>query len=251
MKAELLILGVLHRGNLHPYEIKRRLTNAMVQCFTDVDVGTLYYAVRQLSKNKLIAPVSQKRVVRGGIKTVYRITPSGRRRFQQLLHGQFSVQGTVPQTLYVAMLFLHLCDLSRVAVLLREKMAHQKRAIDELHEIKNDLTPILGTGALHLLKHIEAQRKLDLAWLQSLSADVESGRVHDSPAYSGIRAQPARREARLARRMSKSEGQGRPRFDLLRATIAPAGTNRRTAVRRAPAGNTAPVRRNGNSRPPD
>ena len=50
MKAELIILGVLHRGNFHPYEIKRRLLNAMVQCYTDVDVGTLYYAIRQLAR---------------------------------------------------------------------------------------------------------------------------------------------------------------------------------------------------------
>ena len=42
MKAEFFILGVLHRGDFHPYEIKRRLNNALVECYTDVDVGTLY-----------------------------------------------------------------------------------------------------------------------------------------------------------------------------------------------------------------
>jgi DNA-binding PadR family transcriptional regulator len=192
MKAEILILGVLHRGNLHPYEIKRRLTNAMIQCFTDVDVGTLYYAVRKLSKNKLIAPVSQKRVMRGGIKTVYRITPSGKQRFRQLLHDQFELSGAVAQTLYVAMLFLHLCDRSRVAALLREKVVRQKSAINELARIKEELSPMLGTGALHLLMHLEAQRKLDLEWLQSLSADVAAGRVHDAPAFSGIRLRSER-----------------------------------------------------------
>jgi DNA-binding PadR family transcriptional regulator len=188
MKAEILILGVLHRGNLHPYEIKRRLTNAMIQCFTDVDVGTLYYAVRQLSKKQLIAPVSQKRVVRGGIKTVYRITPSGRRRFQELLHDQFTLPGTVAQTLYIPMLFLHLCDLSEVGVLLREKIGRQKLAIDELAKVKTELSPVPGTGALHLLKHLEAQRKLDLGWLQGLSDDVENGRIHDSPLYGGVQS---------------------------------------------------------------
>jgi len=198
MKAEILILGVLHRGNLHPYEIKRRLTNAMIQCFTDVDVGTLYYAVRQLSKKKLIAPVSRTRVVRGGIKTVYRITPSGRRRFQKLLHEQFALPGTVAQTLYIAMLFLHLCDHARVAVLLRDKAARQKDAIVELTQIKEELSPMLGTGALHLLRHLEAQRKLDLEWLRHLRADVENGRVYDSPVYSGIRARPAS-SARIAK----------------------------------------------------
>ena len=193
MKAEILILGVLHRGNLHPYEIKRRLTNAMIQCFTDVDVGTLYYAVRQLNKKQLIAPVSQKRVLRGGIKTVYRITPAGRRRFQELLHEQFTLPGTVAQTLYIPMLFLHLCDLSRVAPLLHEKIVRQKLAIDELAKVKTELSPVLGTGALHLLKHLEAQRKLDLGWLQGLSDDVDNGRIHDSPVYSG--AQSARDRA--------------------------------------------------------
>src|ERR1700756_3074835 len=99
MKAELYILGVLHRGDFHPYEIKRRLTNAMVECFTDVDVGTLYYAVRQLAKEKLIAAVSRERVSPGGTRTTYRITPTGRERFIELLHGQFAAGGPVASTL--------------------------------------------------------------------------------------------------------------------------------------------------------
>src|ERR1700744_5979435 len=106
MKAELLILGVLHRGNFHPYEIKRRLENAMVECYTDVDVGTLYYAVRQLAKKGLITAHSREQVARGGMRTVYAITASGKRRFQTLLHEQFALPGSVAETLYGAMLFL-------------------------------------------------------------------------------------------------------------------------------------------------
>ncbi len=193
MKAEILILGVLHRGNLHPYEIKRRLTNAMIQCFTDVDVGTLYYAVRKLSENKLIAPVSKQLVVRGGIKTVYRITPSGKQRFQELLHEQFELPGPVAQTLYIPMLFLHLCDRTRVADLLGKKEARQKADIDELAAIKKEISPNLGTGAQHLLKHLEAQRDLDLKWLQSLRADVAADRVYDSPVYARKRQRSASR----------------------------------------------------------
>src|SRR5215469_13361531 len=102
MKATLLILGVLHRGDFHPYEIKRRLENAMVECYTDVDVGTLYYAIRQLEKDELISAVSQERVARGGMRTVYRITESGRAEFQELLHKQFEQEGPVSQTLYGA-----------------------------------------------------------------------------------------------------------------------------------------------------
>ena len=115
MKAELYILGVLHRGDFHPYEIKRRLTQAMIGCFTDVDVGTLYYAVRQLAKRGLLTAVSRQRVARGGMRTVYRITPRGRERFRELLHAQFAAKGDLRETLYGPMLFLHLADLNLVA----------------------------------------------------------------------------------------------------------------------------------------
>ncbi|MGA8620519.1 MAG: PadR family transcriptional regulator [Candidatus Sulfotelmatobacter sp.] len=93
MKAELYILGILHRGDFHPYEIKRRLTQAMIECFTDVDIGTLYYAVRQLAECGLLTAVAHQRVARGGMRTVYRITLRGRDRFRELLHAQFAAEG--------------------------------------------------------------------------------------------------------------------------------------------------------------
>src|ERR1700755_423176 len=132
MKAELLILGVLHRGNFHPYEIKRRLKNAMVECYTDVDVGTLYYAIRQLEKSKLILAVRQERVARGGMRTVYGISPPGQRRFQQLLKDQFAAQGSVAQPLYSAMLFLQFSNLPLVADALRARISRETESIREV-----------------------------------------------------------------------------------------------------------------------
>src|ERR1700733_2451924 len=157
MRAELLILGVLHRGNLHPYEIKRRLEKAMVECYTDVDVGTLYYAIRQLAKDGLIAAVARQRVARGGVRTVYGITPAGRRRFQDLLRAQFEAEGSVAETLYSAMLFLHLCELPTIAELLRNKIARQTAAIQKIALVRKELAPLLSTGGQHLLVHLDQQ----------------------------------------------------------------------------------------------
>lgn len=179
MKAELLILGVLHRGNFHPYEIKRRLKNAMVECYTDVDVGTLYYAIRQLEKNKLIVAVRQERVARGGTRTVYGISPAGKRRFQQLLNEQFAAQGSVAQTLYGPMLFLQFSNLPLVADLLRTRISRETESIREVAGIRKHLGSVSATGALHLMKHLELQHRLDRKWLQGVLADVEKGRVRD------------------------------------------------------------------------
>jgi len=181
MKSELLILGVLHRGNFHPYEIKRRFNAAMIECYTAVDVGTLYYAIRQLAKDGLIKAVSRERVARGGMRTTYGITARGKRRFQELLHAQFATPGFVSQTLYPALLFLHLSDPRKVAALLKEKIAQQTEALRKTPVLRKQLSPVLSTGGLRLLQHLDLQRRLDRKWLQALLSDVTAGRVRDVP----------------------------------------------------------------------
>jgi len=179
MKAELLILGVLQRGNFHPYEIKRRLRKAMIECYTDVNVGTLYYAIRQLEKNELIIAVRRERVARGGVRTVYGISARGKRRFEQLLNEQFAAEGSVSQTLYAPMLFLQFSNLPLIAVLLRTRISRERQAIREIAEIRKQLGSTPATGALHLLKHLDLQHRLDHNWLRGVLADVEGGRVRD------------------------------------------------------------------------
>jgi DNA-binding PadR family transcriptional regulator len=181
MKAELYILGVLHRGNFHPYEIKRRLTQAKIECFTDVDVGTLYYAVRQLAESGLLSAVAHQRVARGGMRTVYRITPRGRERFRELLHGQFAAEGHLRETLYGPMLFLHLADLKVVAEALRTQIDRQNSRLAEIRKLRRQWTAMLATGSRHLMQHMAEQCRLNLRWLRAVLSDVEAGRIRDTP----------------------------------------------------------------------
>ena len=188
MDARLLILGVLHRGDFHPYEIKRRLEAAMVECYIDVDVGTLYYAVRQLEKAGFIEAVAQERVVRGGIRTIYRITPVGRFEFQEGLHRQLEKGGPVSQTLYGALLFMHLADRKRVQDALRRRIARLDELIAKLGPIREELGPKVSTGGDHLLRHIEQQRQIDHAWLKDLLADIEKHGIRDVADPAALRA---------------------------------------------------------------
>ena len=181
MKAELYILGVLHRGDFHPYEIKRRLTQAMIECFTDVDVGTLYYAVRQLARSGLLTAVAHQRVARGGMRTVYRITPRGRDRFREVLHAQFAGEGDLRETLYGPMLFLHLADLKLVAKALRTQIDRQNARLVELRKLRRQWAKMLPTGSRLLMQHMAERCRLDLRWLRAVLADVESGRISDTP----------------------------------------------------------------------
>jgi DNA-binding PadR family transcriptional regulator len=179
MNARLLVLGVLHRGDFHPYEIKRRLEAAMVECYIDVDVGTLYYAVRQLEKNELIEAVAEERVARGGVRTIYRMTASGRSEFRNGLHRQLEVEGPVSQTLYGALLFLHLADPDVVKDSLRRRVARLGDLIEKLRPIREEFAAKLSTGGESLLDHIGRQRRLDRNWLKALLTDIEAHGIRD------------------------------------------------------------------------
>ena len=179
MDARLLVLGVLHRGDFHPYEIKRRLEAAMVECYVDVDVGTLYYAVRKLEKDGFIAEVARERVARGGMRTIYRITRTGRTEFRNGLHAQFDVEGPVSQTLYGALLFLHLADAEVVKAALSRRIARLDELIAKLGPIRTQFAARLTTGGEHLLEHLDKQRRLDRAWARDLLADIEKNGIRD------------------------------------------------------------------------
>src|SRR5580698_4705109 len=188
MKAELYILGVLQRGDFHPYEIKRRLTQAMIECFTDVDTGTLYYAVGQLAEKGLVRAVAQEQVARGGMRTVYRITPRGRERFRELLHAQFAADGDLRATLYGPMLFLHLADLKVVAEAMRTQIDRQNARLAEIRKLHRQWAKSLPTGSRHLMQHMAEQCRLDLRWLRTVLADVEAGRIRDTPDLARLAA---------------------------------------------------------------
>jgi len=177
MKARLLVLGMLHRGDLHPYEMKRRFAAAMVDCYLDVDVGTLYYAIRQLEKEGAISAVAQERVARGGLRTIYRITPTGRAQFQDGFFRQFEEDGPVSQTLYGALLFLHCVDQARLAEAIRNRIARTDDLIAKLKPLHDEMAPALTTGGEHLFRHIEQQRRLDRDWLRGLLAEIEAGHM--------------------------------------------------------------------------
>jgi DNA-binding PadR family transcriptional regulator len=188
MNTRLLVLGVLHRGDFHPYEIKRRLEAAMVECYVDVDIGTLYYAVRQLEKEALIEAVAEERVARGGVRTIYAITPDGRAEFRKGLHRQFELEGPVSQTLYGALLLLHLADPEIVKDALRRKIARLDALIAKLQPIREQLAPVTSTGGKHLFDHVDRQRRLDRDWLKDLLTDIDSNGIRDVPQPSKLAA---------------------------------------------------------------
>jgi DNA-binding PadR family transcriptional regulator len=84
---EFAVLGLLHEGPMHGYELRKRL-NAALGVFRALSYGTLYPSLRGLLAKGLIteAPGATEGAVAGSrrARIVYELTADGKERFQGL-----------------------------------------------------------------------------------------------------------------------------------------------------------------------
>ncbi|WP_110240442.1 PadR family transcriptional regulator [Nocardioides gilvus] len=80
---ELAVLGLLHEGPLHGYELRKRL-NLMLGWGRVLSYGSLYPALKKMLRSRLISEdTSVPAPVTGRPRIVYRVTESGREEFRR------------------------------------------------------------------------------------------------------------------------------------------------------------------------
>ena len=76
----LFILGTLAAsGPLHGHQIRQQAQTDRTETWTDVQVGSVYGALKRLANEDLVREVRTERVGNRPERTVYEITPEGRR----------------------------------------------------------------------------------------------------------------------------------------------------------------------------
>ncbi len=81
---EFAVLGLLHEGPTHGYELRRRLNTALGP-FRALSYGTLYPALRSLLERGLIAETEDPRSAGRRRRVVYEITAAGKEQFSALV----------------------------------------------------------------------------------------------------------------------------------------------------------------------
>ncbi len=81
---EFAVLGLLHEGPTHGYDLRRRLNTALGP-FRALSYGTLYPALKSLLGRGLIAEVEDTRSVSKRARVVYQLTAAGKEQFADLV----------------------------------------------------------------------------------------------------------------------------------------------------------------------
>ena len=175
MKAEILILGLLHRGDMHPYEIKRRLKVAHADAYIDFDVGTLYYAVRRLAKDGLIEERGRESVGGRAERTIYGITEDGRARFLDLMSETLAGNRKFYHPLFPALLFLPLADQADAADITHERAAEISQNLAATETFLKAAGPLLSLGMRLGLENAVAHQRVEQDWLEKLTSHLKAG----------------------------------------------------------------------------
>ncbi|UUZ80191.1 PadR family transcriptional regulator [Paenibacillus sp. P26] len=129
MSIKLVVLGLLSREKLHPYEIKRLLKEKKLEKFVKINDGTLYYTIDRLTKDGYIEPVETVQDPNRPEKTLYAITGAGKARFFEELYEAFGQTETFCLPGYSAMLFLEDGDPEEVR---RSLQVRLKRSLKDI-----------------------------------------------------------------------------------------------------------------------
>src|SRR3982074_1168169 len=73
----LAVLSLLRERDMHPYEMQRQMHIRHTDDLLALKRGSLYHAINQLQRDRLIEPVETSRAGRWPERTIYRITADG------------------------------------------------------------------------------------------------------------------------------------------------------------------------------
>ena len=164
---EFAILGILHEGPLHGYELRKRL-NQVLGTFHAISYGSLYPALKALVVRSEITEQAVGDASRRA-KITYGITPDGKSRFETLLANagpsawdddgfgvHFAFFGRADATVRASILEGRRMRLAERRALMREALARTRERVD--------------TYTLELQRHGLEGVESEMRWLDDLIA---------------------------------------------------------------------------------
>jgi DNA-binding PadR family transcriptional regulator len=181
--VEFAILGLLHEGPMHGYELRKQLATKLGAIRAAIGYGTLYPTLRRLQAANLITEAGETPATDDAVppltsrrgRVVYKITAEGKERFGELLAE------AGPETWEDAGFGVHFAFFARTDRATRLRILEGRRR--KVEERREGLRDVLARAAERLDAYtLELQRhgldacEREVRWLEELIANERSGR---------------------------------------------------------------------------
>jgi DNA-binding PadR family transcriptional regulator len=166
---------------MHPYELQRRIREWHKDEFLDLKRGSLYHAIARLHKQGAIEPVETTRAGRRPERTVYRLTEAGERQMLSWLQEMLANPVREPTQFFAALSFLPQLSPECVQAQLQQRTTRLEAQIAEIDRVLQTLVPRIGRLVLVEVEYERAMRQAELAWVQSLQNELQTGTLSWDP----------------------------------------------------------------------
>lgn len=179
---EFAILGLLHEGPMHGYELRKQLATKLGAIRAAISYGTLYPTLRRMQAGGLITESGEAAVTDDAVppltsrrgRVVYKITADGKERFGDLLAE------AGPETWEDAGFGVHFAFFARTDRATRLRILEgRRRKVEERREGMRDVlaraAERLDAYTLELQRHGLEACDREVRWLEELIASERSG----------------------------------------------------------------------------
>lgn len=137
--VRLLVLGVirLHQP-VHGYAVHRELASWRVDTWTNVKPGSVYHALKQLTKEGRLREAGTEASSTGPGRTLYEVTEAGETEFLELL--ETALVSIEMEELGAGIAFMQTLPRQRVIALLNEQRRSCREVRDSLIDMKSTYT---------------------------------------------------------------------------------------------------------------
>ena len=192
---EFAILGLLHEGPLHGYELRKRLTTAL-GIFRALSYGSLYPALKDLLEAGLLDSRESDEPGAKRARITYALTPEGKEHFQDLVAAS-GPDAWDDDDFELRFAFFSRTEREvRLRILegrrsrLEERLAHIREASQRNRERFDSYT-------LALQQHGEERAEREVRWLEELINAERRAALDPGPAAYDIHLSPTQSTTRL------------------------------------------------------
>lgn len=175
MERELLLLGLLRRGETHGYQLHEFIENNMATC-TDLKKPTAYYLLEQMVERGWLRVSGQAAAGRRPTRRFYAITEEGEAAYQRLLRDNLAQAHSSIFPGNIGLAFLSDVAPSEALALLRQRYAALRSQAQALAQ-----APPHRDSLQYLIDHQRHHLASELAWLERILNDLERQLERDIP----------------------------------------------------------------------
>lgn len=237
MSTRLLVLGVVRLFQpVHGYDVRRELASWHAEEWASVAPGSIYNALKTLTRDGLLEVVGTDQVGGRPERTTYRLTPRGDQELSELLRDTWwSVRMPIdPLAAGVALISFMQRDEAIAALEARiakvqGELAHMEHAIAAIDDVE---TP---AHVRELMRLIGARVGAEIEWARALIPRLRAGEYRLAgerpwqPRASSSKAK-AKAKARPAAPQAKPQAKAKPAASRSRPAAKPAPRVRRRAL---------------------